>query len=66
MREKTEAMLPAVAQVLDAPERLGVLQAAVPDMSVPDEDFDGLARLAASLFDAPIALVSLEIGRAHV
>ncbi|RVG75437.1 sensor histidine kinase [Sinorhizobium meliloti] len=59
MREKTEAMLPAVAQVLDAPERLGVLQAAVPDMSVPDEDFDGLARLAASLFDAPIALVSL-------
>ncbi|PLT96085.1 histidine kinase [Sinorhizobium medicae] len=59
MHEKTEAMLPAVAQVLDAPERLGVLQAAVPDMSIPDGDFDGLAGLAASLFDAPVALITL-------
>ncbi|WEX85949.1 PAS domain-containing protein [Sinorhizobium garamanticum] len=59
MREKTEVMLPTVAQVLDARERLGVLHAAVPDMAVPDSDFDGLAKLAASLFSAPIALVSL-------
>lgn len=59
MREKTEAMLPTVAQVLDARERLSVLHAAVPDMAVPDGDFDGLAKLAASLFSAPIALVSL-------
>lgn len=59
MHEKTEAMLPVVTEVLDAPERLGALYAAVPDMAIPDGDFEGLARLAASLFDAPIALVSL-------
>ncbi|WEX76680.1 PAS domain-containing protein [Sinorhizobium numidicum] len=59
MREKAEAMLSAVAQVLDAPERLGMLHAAAPDMAIPDGDFDEIAKLAASLFDAPIALVSL-------
>lgn len=52
-------MLPALTEVLDAPQRLTVLHAAVPDMSIPDGDFDALACLAASLFDAPIARVSL-------
>ncbi|TCN32527.1 PAS domain S-box-containing protein [Sinorhizobium americanum] len=52
-------MLPAVAETLGSRERLSVLHAAAPDMTVADSDFEPLARLAASLFDAPIALVTL-------
>ncbi|ASY57498.1 sensor histidine kinase [Sinorhizobium sp. CCBAU 05631] len=52
-------MLPAVADTLGSRERLSVLHAAAPDMTVADSDFEPLARLAASLFDAPIALVTL-------
>ncbi|OAP34773.1 sensor histidine kinase [Sinorhizobium americanum] len=59
MHERAEAMLPAVAETLGSRERLSVLHAAAPDMTVADSDFEPLARLAASLFDAPIALVTL-------
>ncbi len=52
-------MLPMLAGVLGSQDRLGALHAAVPDMALPDGDFDALARLAAGLFEAPIALVTL-------
>ena len=59
MRMRTERTDPPVMTLLDAPERLSVLHATVPDMAVPDRDFDGIVEIAASLFDAPIALVTL-------
>ncbi len=59
MHEKAEAMLPAMAETLGSRERLGILYAAVPDMAVADSDFEPLAKLAASLFEAPIALVTI-------
>ncbi|HXV30836.1 MAG TPA: HWE histidine kinase domain-containing protein [Sinorhizobium sp.] len=59
MHEVTEAVLPTLAHVLGSQERLGALHAAVPDMALPDSDFDALAKLAAGLFEAPIALVTL-------
>lgn len=59
MQEKARAMLPAMTETLGSRERLSVLHAAVPDMAVADGDFEPLAKLAASLFEAPIALVTL-------
>ncbi|ASY69975.1 sensor histidine kinase [Sinorhizobium fredii] len=59
MQEKARTMLPAMTETLGSRERLGVLHAAVPDMAVADSDFEPLAKLAASLFEAPIALVTL-------
>eukprot|EP01031_Cornospumella_fuschlensis_P012380 gene12380-15131_t len=60
MREKREENTASPeTSLLDAPERLRVLHATVPDMAVPDTDFDGITEIAARLFDAPIALVSL-------
>lgn len=59
MRVRTERIDPPVTRLLDAPERLGVLYATVPDMAVPDRDFDGIVEIAAGLFDTPIALVTL-------
>jgi PAS domain S-box-containing protein len=58
MHEMT-AMLPTLARVLGSQERLDALHAAAPDMASPDSDFDALARLAAGLFEAPTALVTL-------
>ncbi|MBP2236691.1 PAS domain S-box-containing protein [Sinorhizobium kostiense] len=52
-------MLPMLAGVLGSQDRLGASHASLPDMALPDTDFDALARLAAGLFDAPIALVTL-------
>lgn len=59
MRPRTEKAEPPAAKALGSPERLGVLHATVPDMAVPDGDFDGIVEIAAGLFDAPIALVTL-------
>ncbi|ASY63975.1 sensor histidine kinase [Sinorhizobium sojae CCBAU 05684] len=52
-------MLPTLARVLGSQDRLAVLHAAAPDMAQPDSDFDALARLAAGIFGAPIAHVTL-------
>jgi PAS domain S-box-containing protein len=49
----------AVAAVLTSAQRLDVLHAVVPDMAEPDADFRDLAEIAANLFDAPVALVTL-------
>ena len=59
MHVRTEKTDPPVTRLLDSPERLGVLHATVPDMAVPDRDFDGIAEIAAGLFDAQVALVTL-------
>ncbi|WP_026186839.1 sensor histidine kinase [Ensifer sp. BR816] len=59
MHEKAQAMLPAMAETLGSRERLGVLHATAPDMAVADSDFEPLAKLAAGLFEAPMALVTL-------
>ncbi|SDA93253.1 HWE histidine kinase domain-containing protein [Sinorhizobium sp. NFACC03] len=59
MHVRTEKTDPPVTKLLDAPERLGVLHATVPDMAIPDRDFDGIVEIAAGLFDAQIALVTL-------
>jgi PAS domain S-box-containing protein len=45
--------------ILASTQRLEVLSTVVPDMDKPDADFRGIAEIAAGLFDAPVALVSL-------
>ncbi len=59
MNKETSDLQPAVAAALTSAERLDVLHAVVPDMAQPDADFRDLADIAASLFDAPVALVTL-------
>ncbi|WP_075289599.1 sensor histidine kinase [Pararhizobium arenae] len=48
-----------IQSVLASPLRLEALRNFVPDMAWPDTDFDPLTALASSLFNAPIALVTL-------
>lgn len=50
---------PSVAAALASPERLAAVDATLPAYAGPDSDFTGIADLAAGLFSAPIALVSL-------
>jgi PAS domain S-box-containing protein len=59
MDEMNSDLPTAVAAVMTSPQRLGVLRSVVPDMAVPDADFRELAEIAADLFSAPIALVTL-------
>ncbi|WEZ82821.1 GAF domain-containing protein [Rhizobium sp. 32-5/1] len=52
--------LPAsVTESLVSRERLEVLQSVAPDMRVLDAEFDTITQIAADLFRAPVALVSL-------
>lgn len=51
-----------VAAVLESPDRLAALDAAMPVFIGPDSDFDDIAGLAAGLFSAPLAFVTL-LGR---
>ena len=62
MSDKMSNSPTAVPAALRSPERVAALQAAYPSFLGPDEDFDSIAALAAGLFSAPIALVSL-LGR---
>ena len=48
-----------VAAALVSPERLAAVEATLPAYAGPDADFTGIADLAAGLFDAPMATVSL-------
>ncbi len=59
MNKETSHLQPAVAAALTSAERLDVLRAVVPDMAESDADFSDLAEIAANLFDAPVALVTL-------
>ncbi|OBZ92510.1 histidine kinase [Pararhizobium polonicum] len=59
MTKKNNVSQAAVAAVLTSAERLDVLHSVVPDMADPDADFRDLAEMAADLFDAPVALVTL-------
>lgn len=59
MNKKNSDLPAEIAAVLTSPQRLGALRSVVPDMAVPDADFRELAEIAADLFDAPIALVTL-------
>jgi GAF domain-containing protein len=52
------AAVPEVAEALAEPGRLAALHAAALLDSPPDESFDRLARLAAKVVNAPVALVS--------
>ena len=52
------AAVPEVAEALAEPGRLAALHAAALVDSPPDESFDRLARLAAKVVNAPVALVS--------
>ncbi|WP_426122154.1 sensor histidine kinase [Pararhizobium sp. PWRC1-1] len=49
----------AVTTILASTQRLEVLNTVVPNMDKPDADFRGIAEIAAGLFEAPVALVSL-------
>lgn len=49
----------AVAAALASPARLEAVGATLPAYAGPDADFTDIADLAAGLFSAPIALVSL-------
>ncbi|MBD9373309.1 GAF domain-containing protein [Rhizobium sp. ARZ01] len=48
-----------VAAALASPERLAAVEATLPAYAGPDAEFTGIADLAAGLFSAPIAVVSL-------
>jgi PAS domain S-box-containing protein len=59
MSKQTSDLQPAVAAALASAQRLDVLRTVVPDMAEPDADFRDLADIAATLFQAPVALVTL-------
>ena len=59
MSDKTSDLQPVVTAALTSAQRLDVLRAVIPDMAEPDADFRDLADMAANLFDAPVALVTL-------
>jgi two-component sensor histidine kinase len=59
MIKKNDDRSAVLTTVLASAQRLEVLNAVVPDMDKPDADFQGIAEVAAVLFDAPVALVSL-------
>lgn len=50
---------PSVVAALASPHRLAAVDAILPAYAGPDSDFTGIADLAAELFSAPFALVSL-------
>jgi two-component sensor histidine kinase len=53
-------MLPAhVREIVNDPERLSALHEFLPRNLGRDDDFDHIAEVAAAIFDAPIALVSM-------
>lgn len=53
-------LLPAAeAAVLRSAERLAILRSVAFDMAEPDPDFRELAEIAAEMFEAPVALVTL-------
>lgn len=62
MKDNVQPFTSDVAAVLEAPDRLAVLAAAVPVFLGPDPDFDDIAALAAGLFSVPISLVTI-LGR---
>lgn len=62
MKDNVQPVELEVAAVLDMPDRLAALAVAMPTFTGPDPDFDDVAGLAAELFSAPIALVTL-LGR---
>ena len=62
MKNRTQTAPGDVAAVLGSPRRLAALEAVVPAFPGPDADFDDIAALAAALFGAPIALVTV-LGR---
>jgi PAS domain S-box-containing protein len=62
MKENVSYSPSAIAAALRSPARVAALDAAHPSFIGPDKDFDSIANLAAGLFAAPIALVSL-LGR---
>ena len=62
MKENVSYSPSAIAAALRSPARVAALDAAHPAFIGPDKDFDSIANLAAGLFAAPIALVSL-LGR---
>lgn len=62
MKDNIQPLPFEVAAVLGAPDRLAALDAAMPVFLGPDADFDDITALAAALFEAPIALVTV-LGR---
>lgn len=62
MKDNVLTLSSDVAAVLDAPDRLAALDAAMPVFLGPDPDFDDIASLAAGLFSTPISLVTI-LGR---
>lgn len=59
MTRENNDLQQAVAAVLTSAARLDTLRTVVPDMAEPDADFNDLAEIAAGLFDAPVALITL-------
>jgi len=62
MKDNVHPLPSDVAAVLEAPDRLAALNAAMPVFLGPDPDFDDIAALAAGFVDAPISLVTV-LGR---
>ncbi len=59
MNSRTSSVPVAVAAALASPARLEAVGATLPAYAGPDADFTDIADLAAGLFSAPIALVTL-------
>ncbi|MCQ4634511.1 PAS domain S-box protein [Shinella sp. CPCC 100929] len=62
MKDNVQPLPSDFEAVLGAPDRLAALEAVMPVFLGPDPDFDDIAGLAAGLFSAPIALVTI-LGR---
>jgi PAS domain S-box-containing protein len=62
MKDNFQPLPSRVAAALGRPDRLMVLDTAVPVFTGPDPDFDDVACLAAQLFSAPISIVTI-LGR---
>lgn len=59
MDEMHNALPTVEAAALRSAERLAILRSVAFDMAEPDPDFRELAEIAAEMFDAPVALVTL-------
>lgn len=59
MIKKSNDPQAALMAVLTSAQRLDVLHSVVPDMAHPDADFHEIAEIAAGMFEAPVALVTL-------
>ncbi|ANH05071.1 sensor histidine kinase [Shinella sp. HZN7] len=62
MKDNVLTVSSDVIAVLEAPDRLAALDAAMPVFLGPDSDFDDIAGLAAGVFSTPISLVTI-LGR---